>query len=56
MGALLFADGPASSEFLSKAGLFPEEDILAAKTDQTPQQTKALFKDYDQHMAARGLR
>ena len=52
MGALLFADGPASSEFLSKAGLFPE----AAKTDQTPQQTKAVFKDHDQHMAARGLR
>ena len=42
--------------FCLKQVFFPEKDILAAKTDQTPQQTKALFKDHDQHMAARGLR
>ena len=51
MGALLFADGPASSEVWSEAALFPE-DILAAKTNQTQQQTKALSKDRDHHMTA----
>ena len=44
MGSLLFADGPASSEFCSKAALFLEEDILDAKTNQTPQQNKSTVQ------------
>ena len=35
IGALVFADGPASSELWSECGLFPDENILGTKTNQT---------------------